>query len=197
MLQGGGLCIPPSVLFCCIIFHKIMSHFTIRRQPRRNVYRLGVGIVLFNPVGKVLVGQRLDMQSDAWQMPQGGIDADETPLEAVWREMEEEIGTRNAELLGESRGWFTYNLPPGLKKILWSGKYLGQRQKWFAFLFLGTDQDINIQTPHPEFRNWKWVEFQEVPNLIVPFKKDLYEQIVKEFEPLKQDLLKGATHSPV
>jgi len=174
-----------------------MSHFIARRQPRRNVYRLGVGIVLFNALGKVLVGQRLDMQSDAWQMPQGGIDADETPLEAVWREMEEEIGTRNAELLGESRGWFTYNLPPGLKKILWSGKYLGQRQKWFAFLLLGTDQDINIQTPHPEFRNWKWVEFQEVPNLIVPFKKDLYEQIVKEFEPLKQDLLKGATHSPV
>ena len=173
-----------------------MSHFTIRRQPRRNVYRLGVGIVLFNALGKVLVGQRLDMQSDAWQMPQGGIDADETPLEAVWREMEEEIGTRNAELLGESRGWFTYKLPPGLKKILWSGKYLGQRQKWFAFRFLGTDQDINIQTPHPEFRNWQWVEFQELPNLIVPFKKDLYEQIVKEFEPLKQGWLASNPVSP-
>lgn len=183
-----------SINFLPHRIHHIMSHFTIRRrQPRKNLYRLGVGIVLFNREGKVLVGQRLDMQSDAWQMPQGGVDANETPLAAAWREMEEEIGTKEAELLGESSQWFSYNLPPDLQKVLWSGKYRGQRQKWFAFRFLGDDQDINIQTQHPEFRNWQWIEFQEAPNLIVPFKRDLYKQVVKEFEHFKQQLLKEPT----
>lgn len=130
------------------------SPFAVNRAG--NIYA-GVGIVLFNPVGKVLVGQRLDMQSDAWQMPQGGIDADETPgrYGAKWKKRSVRA-TPNCQ----NRGWFTYKLPLGLKKyfrwkIPWSAA------KMVCFPFFETDQDINIQTPHPEFRNWQWVEFQE------------------------------------
>jgi putative (di)nucleoside polyphosphate hydrolase len=144
-------------------------------------YRHGVGIMLVNEAGRVLVAQRLDMPSDAWQMPQGGVDQDEDPLAAAWREMREEIGTDKAELAAESRTWLTYDLPPALADQIWSGRYRGQRQKWFAFRFKGVDSDIDITTENPEFSAWKWAQMRELPDLIVPFKRKLYRKLVEEF----------------
>jgi len=144
-------------------------------------YRPCVGIMLLNPHRQVFVAQRIDMKSDAWQMPQGGIDSNETPLEAAWREMREEIGTDKARLLAESRDWFRYDLPPDLADRLWRGRYAGQKQKWFAFDFEGTDADIDIETEDPEFSTWKWVPMEALPSLIVPFKRQLYRDIVAEF----------------
>jgi len=144
-------------------------------------YRPCVGITLFNRSGQVFVAQRIDNPGPAWQMPQGGIDDGEDPVAAAWREMEEEIGTAKATLLGESRDWLKYDLPVDLVPKIWKGRFRGQRQKWFAFRFEGADRDINIATKHPEFSTWKWVDFATVPDLIVPFKKGLYSQIVAEF----------------
>jgi putative (di)nucleoside polyphosphate hydrolase len=149
-------------------------------------YRPGVGIMLFNALGDVLVAQRIDMPSDAWQMPQGGIDEGETPETAAWREMEEEIGTRAAVLLAESRSWHRYDLPAELVPRLWQGRYRGQEQKWFAFRFTGTDADIAIDSAHPEFSAWKWTPVKTLPQLIVPFKRRLYSELVAEFGPLAE-----------
>ena len=123
------------------------------------------------------------MVSEHWQMPQGGIDHEEDPLEAAYRELEEEIGTRNVELIHRMEDWLTYDLPKDLIGKVWKGKYRGQKQKWFLFRFLGQDSEINILTEHPEFAEWKWAELAELPRLIVPFKRDLYETIVQKFEP--------------
>ena len=147
-------------------------------------YRPGVGIMLLNKASEVLVGQRIDNPADAWQMPQGGIDEGEDPLVAAWREMKEEIGTDKAELLAESRGWLNYDLPPALADRIWKGRYRGQRQKWFAFRFAGSDRDIQIDTPHPEFRSWKWAAMRELPGMIVPFKRKLYADLLLEFAGL-------------
>lgn len=144
-------------------------------------YRPGVGIMLLSAAGRVLVAQRLDMPSNAWQMPQGGIDKRETPLQAAWREMREEIGTDKARLEAESRDWLTYDLPPDLADQIWKGRFRGQRQKWFVFRFRGEDRDIDIATEHPEFSAWKWAAIDELPDLIVPFKRRLYSHLVSEF----------------
>ena len=148
-------------------------------------YRLGVGAVLFNGAGHVLVAQRIDTPGDAWQMPQGGIDLGEDPRETVLRELEEEIGTANAEILGESEGWLTYDLPKAIRKTVWKGRYRGQKQKWFALRFLGKDSDIDLTAhKHPEFSAWKWTPLDTIPDLIVPFKHDLYQEIVTTFRHL-------------
>ena len=147
-------------------------------------YRKGVGLMLFNPVGMVWVGRRLDQQGEAWQMPQGGIDEGETPEQAALRELEEEIGTASAVIVGESKGWLTYDLPPELVGVAWKGRYRGQKQKWFALRFTGTDEDIRIDGEHPEFAEWRWVEFDRLIELIVPFKRDLYAQVTAEFAGL-------------
>ena len=147
-------------------------------------YRRGTGIVLLNGQGDAFVARRIDTGEAAWQFPQGGIDDGETPLEAARREMLEEIGTDRAELLAESTGWIAYDLPGDLADRVWHGRFRGQRQKWFAFRFLGTDADINIATAHPEFCEWRWMALAEVPALIVPFKRSLYDQVVAEFAPL-------------
>lgn len=147
-------------------------------------YRKGVGLMMLNRHGKVFVARRIDMPSEAWQMPQGGIDADETPRAAAMRELEEEIGTDKAEIVAESRGWLSYDLPAELVPRLWGGKYRGQSQKWFLLRFTGTDSDIDIETDHPEFLDWKWALPRELPKLIVPFKRKLYEDLLKEFAPL-------------
>jgi putative (di)nucleoside polyphosphate hydrolase len=148
-------------------------------------YRPGVGIMLLSAEGSVFVAQRIDMPSDAWQMPQGGIDKGETPIEAAWREMKEEVGTDRAELLAESHDWYTYDLPRDLAARLWRGRFRGQRQKWFVFRFTGTDRDIDITShDHPEFSTWRWVSMADLPALIVPFKRPLYQQLVGEFRPL-------------
>jgi putative (di)nucleoside polyphosphate hydrolase len=144
-------------------------------------YRPGVGLMLLNARGQVFVAQRLDMPSAAWQMPQGGIDPGETPRQAALRELHEEIGTDKAEIVAESRDWIRYDLPADLVRKLWSGRYRGQEQKWFALRFLGTDADIDIATAEPEFSAWRWAELAELPDLIVPFKRDLYRRLIAEF----------------
>lgn len=142
------------------------------------LYRPGVGFMLINRDGRVFVARRLDMPSEAWQMPQGGIDEGEDPAVALFREMREEIGTDKAEIVAESDDWYRYDLPTDLRSKLWGGRYIGQRQKWYALQFLGSDSDINIATEEPEFMDWKWVPSAQVPELIVPFKRDLYRSVI-------------------
>ncbi|MBF0326377.1 MAG: RNA pyrophosphohydrolase [Alphaproteobacteria bacterium] len=144
-------------------------------------YRLGVGLVLFNAEGLVFTARRIDTKEPAWQFPQGGIDEDEEPLAAALREMKEEIGTDKAEVIAESRDWISYDLPPDLADKVWKGRFRGQKQKWYALKFLGADSDIDIDTEHPEFSEWRWMKLAEVPALIVPFKRSLYDQVVAEF----------------
>ena len=147
-------------------------------------YRPCVGLFLLSRDNRVFVGQRHDMAEPAWQMPQGGVDRGETPLEAGRREMLEEIGTDRAELLAESRCWRSYDLPAPVAASRWRGRHLGQTQKWLAFRFTGTDADIRLDTPHPEFSTWRWVEPDELPGLIVPFKRGVYLSVVAEFRLL-------------
>jgi putative (di)nucleoside polyphosphate hydrolase len=145
-------------------------------------YRPAVGIMLLNPLGEVFVARRLDMPAmPAWQMPQGGIDAGETPHQAAFRELREEIGTAAAEIIGESRGWLQYDLPAKLAGTVWGGCYRGQRQKWFLMRFTGRDSDINLATEHPEFDAWQWVAPTRLPELIVSFKRRLYTAVLSEF----------------
>jgi putative (di)nucleoside polyphosphate hydrolase len=146
-------------------------------------YRRAVGIMVLNREGQVLVAKRIDTPGEAWQMPQGGIDRGETPIEAARRELCEEIGTCNGEFLGESRDWYSYDLPRELAAKLWRGRYRGQTQKWFAFRFAGLDSEINLETENPEFLAWRWAPAEEVPRVIVPFKRDIYTRILAEFAP--------------
>lgn len=144
-------------------------------------YRAGVGIMLLGHDGRVFVARRIDTPGDAWQMPQGGIEPGETPRVAALRELAEEIGTAKAEIVAESRGWLSYDLPLEVATRVWGGKYRGQRQKWFAMHFTGTDGDIRLDTTEPEFSAWKWAEPAELPRLIIPFKRALYEALLEEF----------------
>ncbi len=145
-------------------------------------YRLGVGAMILNDDNNVFVAKRIDTPGDAWQMPQGGIDKDEDPDVAVFREVEEEIGTTKCEIIAKSNGWLTYDIPDDISSKLWGGKYRGQKQKWYAMRFVGKDSDIILDAHHaPEFSEWKWVKINTVPDLIVPFKRDLYNKIVDEF----------------
>lgn len=151
-------------------------------EPREG-YRPCVGVFLLNPKGLVFVGQRCDTP-DAWQMPQGGIDPPEDPATAARREMLEEIGTDRAVLLAESRVWRSYDLPPGIARRMWGGRYHGQTQKWLAFRFTGEDANIRLDGAHPEFSAWLWVAPDRLQELIVPFKRDVYLSVVAEFRPL-------------
>lgn len=146
-------------------------------------YRPCVGIMLINRQGLIFVAKRSDTP-DAWQMPQGGIDAGETPATAALRELEEEIGTAKAVVLAESAQWLSYDLPPHLLGKVWGGKYRGQTQKWIACRFTGGDSDIDLATAHPEFDAWQWVAVDELPRLIVPFKRAIYDAVVAEFRHL-------------
>lgn len=147
-------------------------------------YRPGIGLVLLNDQGLAFVAQRIDTPGNAWQFPQGGIDEGEDPRATALREMEEEIGTNKAEIIAESRGWISYDLPPDIADRSWKGRFRGQTQKWFCARFTGTDADINLETEHPEFDRWRWMDLEEVPTLIIPFKRALYDQVVAEFLPL-------------
>lgn len=147
-------------------------------------YRRCVGIMLLNQDGKVLVAQRIDMPSDHWQMPQGGIDPGEDVRTAGLRELKEEIGTNQAEIIAEAEDWLCYDVPADLKTRLWGGRYRGQAQKWLVMRFTGSDADIDLDTHHPEFKSWKWVDIETLPDLIVPFKRDIYIQLVARYKTL-------------
>ena len=149
----------------------------------KSEYRPGVGVMLLNCAGQVFVARRIDMVDSTrpWQMPQGGIDKGETPRQAALRELKEEIGSDKAVVLGESRMWLKYDLPAEIARGVWSGRYRGQRQKWFAMRFTGNDTDIDLATETPEFDAWKWMPPEQLPELIVPFKRQLYIAILAEF----------------
>ena len=149
-------------------------------------YRRGVGVMLLNKDGKVFVGRRIDNTDEAWQMPQGGIDEGEKPYPAALRELYEETSIKSVEKLGEIRNWLTYDIPRDIVGQAWKGRYRGQTQKWFALRFTGDDSEIDISTPaggahKPEFARWRWARIAELPQLIVPFKRPVYERIAKEF----------------
>ncbi|RZM34317.1 MAG: RNA pyrophosphohydrolase [Sphingomonas sp.] len=146
-------------------------------------YRPCAGVMLINADGKVFVGQRMDSTLEAWQMPQGGIDPGEDAQTAALRELGEETGVapEHAELIAEAPGEFTYDLPPELIGKVWKGKWRGQRQRWFLYRFLGTDADIDIATEHQEFRAWRWLDPADLPSMIVPFKKALYQDVLAAF----------------
>lgn len=147
-------------------------------------YRKGVGIVLFNRDKKVLVGKRIDEDSDAWQFPQGGIDEGESPTTTAYRELLEEIGTNNAQIVRELDRKLSYDLPLELQQKLWYGQYAGQVQNWFLMAFMGEENEINIITPHPEFIDYKWIDIAQAPQLIVDFKQNLYRKLVQEFSAI-------------
>lgn len=146
-------------------------------------YRPCAGVMLINRDGQVFVGQRLDNQLEAWQMPQGGIDKGEDAETAARRELGEETGiaAEHVELIAEAGRDFDYDLPPELAGKVWGGKYRGQRQRWFLFRFSGADSDVNIATKHPEFRAWRWADLDELPEIIVPFKRELYREVIASF----------------
>ena len=147
-------------------------------------YRPNVGMMILNHHKEIFVGKRIDHPSEFWQMPQGGIDSKEKSEVAALREMEEEVGIKEnkVELLTESQDWYYYSIPKDLAQTLWKGKYKGQRQKWFLYKFKGTDRDINIHTEHPEFSDYKWVTKDFLVPNIVPFKKDIYEKLLVDFQ---------------
>jgi len=146
-------------------------------------YRRGVGVMLLNSEGKVWVGARIDNPDDAWQMPQGGIDSDEEPWATALRELEEETGIppRLVERIAQCRERLRYRLPDELVGVIWKEPWVGQEQDWFLCRFLGQDSDVNIATGHPEFRAWKWIEPERLPDVIVEFKRELYRHLLDEF----------------
>ena len=140
--------------------------------------RLGVGIIVLNKENKVFVGKRRDNPTNKWQMPQGGVDRGENLINAMKRELKEETSIRSIEILKELEGWTEYELPDYLLGKIWRGKYRGQKQKWFIVRFLGKDEEINLKTAHPEFIEWQWLDIENLPSVIVHFKKKVYEKLL-------------------
>ena len=151
-----------------------------KKLPMRN----GVGVIIFNKNKKIFVGKRKDNPVDKWQMPQGGVDDGEDYFSAMKRELEEETSIINIKILKELEGFFEYELPKNLIGIIWKGRFRGQKQKWFIAEYLGEDSEINLNTKNPEFIEWKWISPNELPNVIVDFKKNMYNKLlikIKEF----------------
>ena len=142
--------------------------------------RLGVGIILLNKDNEVFVGKRKDNPIDKWQMPQGGIDNNEKPIDAMKRELEEETSVTNIKILKEVNSWLEYELPPHLLGKIWKGKYRGQTQKWFIVRFIGNDKEINLKTKKPEFIEWRWISHKLLTDVIVDFKKSVYKKLEVE-----------------
>ena len=145
-------------------------------------YRLGVGIMLMNRNGAIFVGRRMDRSGEAWQMPQGGIEEGESPKHAALRELREELGTSQVEIVTSTDSWLQYDLPDEVVKRRGHESWHGQTQKWFLMRFIGEDSDIDVAAEHPEFSEWKWVSAEELVRLIVPFKRPLYVAVLKEFD---------------
>ena len=144
--------------------------------------RSGVGVVILNDKNEVFVGKRIDNPIDKWQMPQGGIDLGEDYLSAMKRELLEETSIKSIQVLREIEGFYEYELPKNLVGIIWKGKYRGQKQKWFITKFIGNEKEINLKTKKPEFIEWKWIPVEELPNVIVEFKKDVYLNLLKDIK---------------
>ena len=144
--------------------------------------RIGVGVIVLNDKNEIFVGKRKDNPVDKWQMPQGGVDKNENFLTAMKRELKEETSIKNIKILKELDGWFEYELPENLLGIIWKGKFRGQKQKWFIVKFNGNENEINLKTKIPEFIEWKWITIDELPKVIVDFKKNMYERIVVELK---------------
>ncbi len=153
-------------------------------KPKNLPLRLGVGVVLLNSDNKVFVGKRIDNPLNFWQMPQGGVDGNENLLYAANRELKEETGVKSTELIKEIDNWLTYELPKNLLGKIWKGKYRGQKQKWFIMRFVGDEEEINIRTKNAEFKEWKWININQLLNVVVKFKHDVYKTIVKELNIL-------------
>ena len=146
--------------------------------------RIGVGIIVLNHENKIFVGKRKDNPVDKWQMPQGGVDKNEDLLSAMKRELKEETSITSIKILKELDKWYEYNLPKELLGIIWKGKFRGQRQKWFITRFFGKEDEINLNTNFPEFIEWKWINIEMLPDVIVDFKKDLYLNLLKEIKSI-------------
>ena len=146
--------------------------------------RKGVGVALLNNNNQIFVAKRIDNPNDFWQMPQGGIDTGEKPLEAAFRELKEETSIKNVELIHEVEEEISYNLPDNLLGIIWKGKFKGQTQKWYIMRFLGEDNEINLNTKYPEFLEWKWINYENITDKVVEFKLHVYEKIKKELKKL-------------
>ena len=146
--------------------------------------RLGVGIVLLNSENKIFVGKRIDNPVNSWQMPQGGVDKNENLLNAAFRELREETGVKNVKLIKEIDTWLTYDLPKNLLGKLWNGKYKGQRQRWFVMRFIGKDEEVNVKTKNAEFKEWKWIAVDQLTNVAVDFKLQIYKKISEELNML-------------
>ena len=144
--------------------------------------RQGVGVIVLNQNNEVFVAKRKDNPIDKWQMPQGGININETPYNAMKRELEEETSITTIKVLKEIDNWLEYELPPNLLGKIWKGKYRGQKQKWFIVKFIGYDEEINIKTKYPEFLDWKWEELNKITDTVVDFKLHVYQEIQKEVE---------------
>ena len=142
--------------------------------------RVGVGIVVLNNNNEVFVGKRKDNPVDKWQMPQGGVDKDESYVDAMRRELNEETNIKSIEIIKEIDKWFEYELPSNLLGKIWKGKFRGQKQRWFVVKFVGKIDEININTKFPEFIDWKWIKISELPKVIVSFKKNVYENLILE-----------------
>ena len=146
--------------------------------------RTGVGIVVLNKKNKVFVAKRIDNPKNFWQMPQGGVDKGESFLNAAYRELEEETGMKNLEFIKEIEGTMTYELPEHLLGIIWKGKYKGQKQKWFLMRYLGNDNEININTNNPEFLEWKWIDLNEITEIVVDFKLHIYKELKEKIQKI-------------
>ena len=144
--------------------------------------RIGVGVIVLNGKNEIFVGKRKDNPVDKWQMPQGGVDKNENFLTAMKRELKEETSIKNIKILKELDGWFEYELPKNLLGIIWKGKFRGQKQKWFIVKFNGNENEINLKTKIPEFIEWKWIAINDLPKVIVDFKKNMYEKILVELK---------------
>ena len=151
-----------------------------KNLPLRN----GVGIIVLNKDNKILVAKRIDNSKNFWQMPQGGVDDGEDFLSAAYRELEEETSIKNVELIKELDGMLTYELPAHLLGKIWKGKYRGQKQKWFIMRFLGNDDDINLKTDKPEFLEWKWIDLSMITEVVVDFKKHVYNELKEKINKI-------------